>query len=468
MRSVSLRSMVLAAAVTCGCATGTQLDTTGSGGSGAAGAGTPTTVSQGGSGGEGAGTATGSGLAGGGGEGAGGSGAGGNGGEGGQGGGGTGGTGGQTTTTTGTGASGGGSTGHDCGDGTIDDDEECDQDNLGGQTCESLGFVGGTLSCSGACKLDTSECTKCGNGSVEPQLGEECDFDAMGDPLVLTTCQGLGFTGTSANPGCDATCHYDTGPCLCGNGTVDAGEGCDGADFDGKTCQSFGFTGGTLACSPQCEILATGCSQSTCGNGVVDAGEACDGANLNGKTCVTQGFTGGTLACSPACQLDTSGCTSPVCGNGLLEAGEQCDDGNTMSGDGCSATCQSEAMVCDPDGTYLIVQGGPISYSCCSGLVSVNVSSFVFQQDGATVLASPSNPAPMSGAATTCPAGSFSNTGSIPGGCTEIYSVSGSFTGPNTWSGLFEISFVGQDCSCFGGIFGTPCIGQVFPVTAMK
>lgn len=32
-----------------------------------------------------------------------------------------------------------------------------------------------------------------------------------------------------------------------------------------------------------------------------------------------------------------------VCGNGILEAGEQCDDGNTVSGDGCSSTCQIEA-----------------------------------------------------------------------------------------------------------------------------
>ena len=462
MRPVCLRSMVLAAAATFGCATGTQLDSTGSGGSGAAGAGTPTTQSQGGGAGEGGGT-TGTGLSGGGGD-------GGSGGEGGQGaGGGTGGSGGQTTTTTtttGTGAAGGGGPGHECGDGVLDNDEECDKAELGGQTCESLGFVGGTLKCSGACKLDTSECTKCGNGSVEPQLGEECDFDAMGGALVLTTCQGLGFTGSSANPGCDATCHYDTGPCLCGNGVVDAGEGCDGANFGGKTCQTFGFPGGMLACTPECEILATGCSQSTCGDGVIDAGEACDGANLGGKTCATQGFSAGTLSCSPGCQLDTTGCTK--CGNGLLEAGEQCDDGNAVSGDGCSATCQSEAMVCDPDGTYLIVQGGPIVYSCCSGLVSVNVSSLVFQQDGATVLASPSNPVPMSGAGATCPAGNFSNTGSIPGGCTETYSVSGSFTGPNTWTGLFQISFTGSDCSCFGGLFGTPCVGQAYPISAMK
>ncbi len=34
--------------------------------------------------------------------------------------------------------------------------------------------------------------------------------------------------------------------------------------------------------------------------------------------------------------------TPPECGNGRVERGEECDDGNTVSGDGCSATCQDE------------------------------------------------------------------------------------------------------------------------------
>lgn len=33
---------------------------------------------------------------------------------------------------------------------------------------------------------------------------------------------------------------------------------------------------------------------------------------------------------------------APVCGDGYVNTGEQCDDGNTMSGDGCSSTCQTE------------------------------------------------------------------------------------------------------------------------------
>lgn len=35
-------------------------------------------------------------------------------------------------------------------------------------------------------------------------------------------------------------------------------------------------------------------------------------------------------------------CPESVCGNGMVEPGERCDDGNTVSGDGCSSTCQLE------------------------------------------------------------------------------------------------------------------------------
>ena len=33
----------------------------------------------------------------------------------------------------------------------------------------------------------------------------------------------------------------------------------------------------------------------------------------------------------------------PFCGDRILSLGEQCDDGNTLSGDGCSSTCQLES-----------------------------------------------------------------------------------------------------------------------------
>lgn len=82
---------------------------------------------------------------------------------------------------------------------------------------------------------------------------------------------------------------------------------------------------------------------AACGNGIIDAGEQCDGANLSGQSCSTLGYAGGTLSCNPMCAFNVGACTAPiVCGNGLLEAGESCDDGNATNGDGCSSTCQVE------------------------------------------------------------------------------------------------------------------------------
>jgi TonB family protein len=46
---------------------------------------------------------------------------------------------------------------------------------------------------------------------------------------------------------------------------------------------------------------------------------------------------------------------APVCGNGSLEVGEQCDDGNTLDGDGCSASCRTEARPAPPPATATVI-----------------------------------------------------------------------------------------------------------------
>ncbi len=51
-----------------------------------------------------------------------------------------------------------------CDDGIIGVGEQCDGVNLGGASCSSLGFSGGTLSCTSACTFDTSSCTAGGSG----------------------------------------------------------------------------------------------------------------------------------------------------------------------------------------------------------------------------------------------------------------------------------------------------------------
>ncbi len=46
-----------------------------------------------------------------------------------------------------------------CGNGTTEPGEACDGNDLAGQSCQSLGFAGGTLACAGDCQsFDTSGC----------------------------------------------------------------------------------------------------------------------------------------------------------------------------------------------------------------------------------------------------------------------------------------------------------------------
>lgn len=70
-----------------------------------------------------------------------------------------------------------------------------------------------------------------------------------------------------------------------------------------------------------------------CGNKQIEADEVCDDGNtLSGD------------GCSSTCQLEE---VKPVCGNSKIEYPEECDDGNTWGGDGCSALCKKEIPV-DP------------------------------------------------------------------------------------------------------------------------
>ncbi len=45
--------------------------------------------------------------------------------------------------------------------------EQCDNTNLDGQTCASLGFTSGKLRCTSSCQFDTSQCTGTGSTPVE-------------------------------------------------------------------------------------------------------------------------------------------------------------------------------------------------------------------------------------------------------------------------------------------------------------
>lgn len=220
-----------------------------------------------------------------------------------------------------------------CGNGIMEAGEQCDGANLAGQTCANSGFTSGTLSCTSSCTLNTSACVTtgpvCGNGIIDE--GEQCD----GANLNGKACTDGGFAGGVL--ACTSLCTWDGSGCLsslCGNGLIDPGEDCDGTNLNGKACTDGGFAGGTLACTSSCKWDGTRCSRAVCGNGVVETGEQCDGTNLSGQTCASKGYAGGGLSCSN-CVLNTTNCLSSVCGNGIVDPGEDCD-GTNLNGKACT------------------------------------------------------------------------------------------------------------------------------------
>jgi hypothetical protein len=287
--------------------------------------------------------------------------------------------------------------GPQCGNDLAEGVEACDGDDLRGQTCVSLGYSTGTLACSPQCtSFVTAGCTgtnpTCGDDEAEGL--EVCD----GDDLRGQTCQGLGYvTGTlactgdcaalddagctgvpgswtcsastyAADDGCDCACGaWDpdcdvpgatygcedweicvqpgvcaSGGAQCGNGVAEGYEWCDGDDLRGRDCASVGYAGGVLACAWGCAAFdVSGCigSGPVCGNAVADGTEACDLLDLRGRTCASFGYTGGGLACRYDCGgFDFSACTGGI-------PGWTCPPASYGTGDGCDCGCG----LVDPD-----------------------------------------------------------------------------------------------------------------------
>jgi hypothetical protein len=129
----------------------------------------------------------------------------------------------------------------------------------------------------------------CGDGMVDPN--EDCDTD-----VAAQTCEGLGFDGGTL--GCAADCTWDTAAChLCGDDSIAGPEVCDGTDLGGTACTDLpgpngSYTGGTLACAGDCSGFdETGCMW--CGDGIKNDDETCDGDDLGGATCVDAGWLAG-------------------------------------------------------------------------------------------------------------------------------------------------------------------------------
>jgi fibro-slime domain-containing protein len=233
-----------------------------------------------------------------------------------------------------------------CGDGVRAGPEQCDGGDMGGGSCGDLGFVTGSLTCGSDCRYDTAGCSSCGNNRTEG--AEVCD----GLDLNAATCRTLGYEGGGALL-CNLACtNYDTSGCataaICGDDARAGPEECDGPDLASQSCTTLGYDGGTLACRGNCAFNTDGCWK--CGDDAIGGPELCDGAALGGETCVTRGYTNGTLHCNAACSgFDLSDCG--ICPNGAKDDDEVCDTSDlgattcvSLGYDGGSLAC---AAGCD-------------------------------------------------------------------------------------------------------------------------
>ena len=167
----------------------------------------------------------------------------------------------------------------------------------------------------------------CGNGSVE--AAEGCDD---GNVLSGDGCSGTCVVETGSNcVGSPSVC-----TAICGDGLIRLSEQCDDGDLsNGDGCSSScliepGF---------QCEFEPSMCGP-LCGDGIVLAGlgEQCDDGNLASND-----------GCSSGCAVETGfTCTGQpsvcqaICGDGIIRAAETCDDANLVDNDGCSSGCAVE------------------------------------------------------------------------------------------------------------------------------
>jgi hypothetical protein len=89
-----------------------------------------------------------------------------------------------------------------CGNGIIENNEECDTNNLNGESCESIGFQGGILQCAPNCLFGTANCgvtVGCTNNVDDDEDGfidlddPGCTSAGDGDEnFFADSCRGIG------------------------------------------------------------------------------------------------------------------------------------------------------------------------------------------------------------------------------------------------------------------------------------
>ena len=190
-----------------------------------------------------------------------------------------------------------------CGNGKVEAGEDCDigdPDETAGVSCTYNCLRPGSTSTAQNPITKNNNKKYCGDGKVQPEIGEECDID--GDVLHFMSggqensidLSASQFSAVDPSTYCSDTClnrgittTLPNSP-VCGGGGVSYGEDCD-------------TRGGTPRCSNKCLNIGTPLAEEWC----------------------TTGSDNSDLKQNEQCRDSIS-----VCGNGELEASEECEIGD--------------------------------------------------------------------------------------------------------------------------------------------
>lgn len=239
-----------------------------------------------------------------------------------------------------------------CGDGVLDEGEECDDGNLARGDC-----------CGATCAVEPG-CEREPNDSLEqatPVRGPATlfgilDRDLFGlwlpyagvDARVSSDCAGVpgmtltfideSFTSHVATAGADGCVALGFTSLLDWTYFLEV-DGPPGAPYLlSFTVDSYcgdGVVAGSETCDDGAACVARGCDRvARCGDGWITKPETCDDGNdRDGDDCPA-----GCGAPAVPGSVDPS----PTCGDGRRDPAEGCDDGNHDPGDGCDAACAAE------------------------------------------------------------------------------------------------------------------------------
>src|SRR5690606_6600433 len=200
-----------------------------------------------------------------------------------------------------------------------------------GQTCSTLGFTGGTLTCAGNCAFDKSQCVSESCGDAIKNGGEDCDCGQQQSPCTAAqlgdvACANIlapmngNYHGGTLTCGSPQSCLFNTSGCFyCGDGARNGPEACEGGDLGGQTCAGLGFTGGSLSCNTNCTHNTGGCFNAVCGDGVCNGGEdscSCPGDcpdDPNSCSPCQCGGNGGNCWCDAGCIQFNDCCPNGPC-----------------------------------------------------------------------------------------------------------------------------------------------------------